>query len=32
MLAAIALALISLLLTLRLLRLAGKGGDPGHLA
>jgi hypothetical protein len=32
MLAAIALALISLLLTLRLLRLAGPGGDPGHLA
>jgi MFS family permease len=31
-LAAIALALISLLLTLRLLRLAGHGRDPGHIA
>lgn len=32
MLAAIALALISLLLTLRLIRLAGKHRDPAHLA
>jgi len=32
MIAAIALALISLLLTLRLLRLSAKGRDPGHLA
>ena len=32
MLAAIALSLISLVLTIRLLRLAGPGRDPGHLA